>query len=174
MTSSNAMMIDYKKRKRACLLFLALYWPLFMVYLLVTRSPNYFTSRTVSGVVAYVHHNPYHWRGRSRDRIEPVIRYKVADSTYEYDNRYGIYMRSFKAGDSVIMVYTPGHPENAALVSIIGYWATADELMFSFLFCGLVVSLINVLYTPRLEEYDADEHETSDDDIDVLPSNHWL
>jgi hypothetical protein len=72
------------------------------------------------------------------------------------------------------MVYTPGHPENAALVSIIGYWATADELMFSFLFCGLVVSLINVLYTRRLEEYDADEHETSDDDIDVLPSNHWL
>ncbi len=168
------MKIDRRKVRKVALKFLCWYWIVFIIYLIMSREPAYFASPKVKGVVAYVHHNEYHWRGRSGDRIEPVIHYNVGDSTYEYDNRYGSYMRSFETGDSVTMVYSKSHPENAALVSLIGYWATTDELMFSFLCCGLVISLIYALYTPRIDGGDTESGEENGDDEEefvILPSN---
>src|SRR4051812_6709469 len=124
------MKIDRRKVKKVSFKFIGWYCAIFLVYLIMSREPAYLACPKVRGVVAYVHHNHYRWRGRSGDRIEPVIHYKVGDSTYEYDNRYGNYMRSFETGDSVTMVYVLGHPADAALVSLIGYWVSTDELMF--------------------------------------------
>jgi hypothetical protein len=171
------MEIDRRKVKKVSFTFLGCYWTIFIVYLILTRAPPYFTSPKARGIVAYVHHNQYHWQGKWHDRMEPVIHYIVGDSTYEYDNRIANYMRTFEKGEYVTIVYNASHPENAAIVSLIGYWASTDELMFSFLFSALIVSLITTLYTPKVEggEEQSDEGgENSEEEYVVLPSNHWL
>jgi len=165
------MKIDYKKVRRSIFIFLGSYFIIFILYLSITRTPSYFSCLKVKGVVAYVHHHTFKWKGRLNDRIEPVINYTVGDSVYIYDDRYTDYRRTFEAGDSVTIVYEPSDPGKAALVSPIGYWITTNEAMFSIIFCVLIVSLIKVLYTPRIHGGNNESDDNNEDNYVVLPSN---
>ena len=106
-----------------------LYLVIFSLYILFTRTPDYFESSTTKATI--------HYLKDSTGTPAPFAVYKYDSLTLKTDARY--LFRDYRDGDITTVIYSTGQPQVAAIYSIWGYWLTWQELIGS-------IVLIVVLY----------------------------
>jgi hypothetical protein len=124
-------------------LIISIYFILFLGVVLVTRTPDFFSGKITKGVVdtfvtKYV-------RAKSSSSFEsqpfPAISFKPANDTityYAYADR-NFYLRPFRVGDTVEVIYNPQIPGEASLYSFPYYWIGMIELWAGFFVLAFIL-----------------------------------
>jgi hypothetical protein len=106
---------------------LILYVVIFSLYVLFTRVPDYFDGELIKGVVAEA--------AFSKETNSPllVIEYNVGSETRQYKTHMW-FLKKYKPGQLVTIIYNPEHPSIASIYAFIGYWIRWPELIFTSIF----------------------------------------
>ena len=103
---------------------IALYLICFSSYLLFSRVPDYFDGDFIHGVVQKATF--------SYENKEPQLEidYRVGSNAYHYKTNTW-FLKSYKPGERVTIIYNPSSPEIASIYAFIGYWINWSELLFT-------------------------------------------
>lgn len=134
-------------RKKKYLAGLLLYLAAVSIYILVSRTPGYFSSEKTSGIVKHVYTNSY---GTSRARTDvynnPVVEYNVNGKLYSLFRENMWYMHEFSEGETLTVIYNPSDPADANIYLFISYWVTMTELFVMIMLFLPVVAFIEGQY----------------------------
>jgi hypothetical protein len=98
-----------------------IYWVLFfLVYLPLTREPDFFSSNRTKGIVINNWEAKFGYGRRSETHINPIVQYHVDSIAYLFSpddskNYFGL----FKEGEEVTIIYEKNNPGNSAILSLI-------------------------------------------------------
>ena len=143
--------IDHKKVNKVLLIAVVSFYALFIIYLLSSRKPNYFTSEKTVGKVVGISQQQMVSNGTLYIKKMPVIHFKSATDSVEFIYSDDEYLNSFHPGDEVSVVYKGEDVGQAAILAFIGYWITLNELMASLVACAIIAALIKAFYSPPLK-----------------------
>lgn len=92
--------------------------------MLFSREPDYFEGEYVNGVVSKATF--------SVKEKHPVlqVRYKAGSEEFTYTS-YRWYLRRYRRGETVTMIYNPSHPEAASIYAFVGYWILWKQLFYT-------------------------------------------
>ncbi|HWB23909.1 MAG TPA: DUF3592 domain-containing protein [Chitinophagaceae bacterium] len=100
-----------------------IYLVIFALYIVFTRTPDFFDSETTSATI--------HYAKDSAGNTIPFANYTVARQNLKIDARY--LFRDYYDGDACTVRYNTSQPKIAAVDSVWGYWITWQELMASII-----------------------------------------
>ena len=102
----------------------ALYIICFSAYVLFSRVPDYFDGDFIHGIVKAASSNSK----QVASALE--IEYHVGSEVLIYKTDMW-FLRTYKVGERVSMIYNPDNPEIASIYALIGYWVRWPELLFT-------------------------------------------
>ena len=120
-------------------------------YILFTRSPDYFEGDFIKGVVTQAGFDSTH------NQPSLNIQYHVGTETYTLTTTQW-FLKSYKQGEQVSIIYDPNKPGNASIYAFIGYWLRWNEL-FVTLGLFIVFFMAAVFITGKHSEQEDDEDE---------------
>ncbi len=111
---------------------LTLYFICYACYIFYTRQPDYFNGETTQATITI-----------NATTHKATAHYTIASKQYNTNADYPL--RKLQEGETINIIYNPSKPEDAAVLSVWGYWITWNELVFSaislFLLFQLAVSI---------------------------------
>lgn len=122
-----------------------IYWVLFfLVYLPLTREPDFFSSNRTKGIVINNWEAKFGYGRRSETHVNPIVQYHVDSIAYLFspDDRKN-YFGLFKEGEEVTIIYEKNNPGKSAILSLIVYWVDYIEIAMAL----LIISIISILYS---------------------------
>jgi hypothetical protein len=97
----------------------------FFCYILFTRVPDYFEGEYIQGKITKANFSDSH--------PNLSIDYRVGSQTFHYRTSMW-FLTTYKAGQTVTIIYNPSNPTEACIYAFIGYWIKWNELFFSSFF----------------------------------------
>lgn len=132
----------------------------FVCYALFSRVPDYFDGEFIKGVVTNASFSD------QKGSPELTIDYRVGSETFHYKTEMW-FLKKYKQGDAVEIIYNPSNPSSACIYAFIGYWIKWPELMFTaFFFIILFVSAVFITgknNTPAIKNDDERRKRRYDD-----------
>jgi len=106
-----------------------IYLVIFCIYILFTRTPDYFESETTGATIRFMKD--------STGTDAPFAVYTIGKDKLKTDARYAL--RSYVENEGCNVIYDTTQPQKAAVYAFWGYWITWQELIAS-------IVLVVVLY----------------------------
>lgn len=132
-------------------LIISIYIILFAGVVSVTRTPDFFTGKITKGVIDTFVTTHVHAKNSSfESQPFPAISFKPANDSityYAYADR-NFYLRPFRVGDTVKVIYNPQIPGEASLYSFPYYWFGIIELwagLFALAFILIIFATQKVI-----------------------------
>jgi len=120
-----------------------LYLVCFGCYILFTRQPDYFDGEKSPAVIKWLPDSISH-------KNIPQAVYSDGLKQHAIDARY--FLRNWKEGDKLEVIYESGSPDKAAVYAFLGYWITWGELLATILiYLALFQIAISVTKNPTPE-----------------------
>ena len=125
-------------------IFLIVVVLLYAMFILFTRTPDFFSGKFTKGKVSKLSDVTYLYRESIPDTIvlNPVVEYTVNGVKYVFHDDVANWPPVYKLGEEVTIIYDPKNPKNAYLYAWIGYWLNVSEFFIAF----LVVSIPLAIY----------------------------
>jgi hypothetical protein len=123
-------------------LIISIYIILFAGVVSATRTPDFFSGKITKGVIDTFVTTQVHTRSSSfESQPFPAISFKPANDSiiyYAYADR-NFYLRPFRVGDTVDVIYNPQIPGEASLYSFPYYWIGIIELWAGFFVLAFIL-----------------------------------
>lgn len=119
------------------------YFPIFILYTLFTRQPDFFDSEKTVGNIHLVQNQ--------KDNINQAIaHFAIGKKSYSTDATFPL--RWFKEGERVEILYETEKPEKAQVYCWWGYWIKPSEIFYTLLFfCCLYAVAVFITNSPTPE-----------------------
>lgn len=138
-------MAKSKRNKKLLKIIWIIYWVGFVVYILLSRSPNFFTGKITRGRVVDINERTYRAGSRSETHRIPVVFFYINSEERSWSDETINYLGTYSIGDKVTMIYNPRHPEEACMLTLLGYWLNLSEIFIGFLIILIITALITVV-----------------------------
>ncbi len=104
-----------------------MYLAIFSSYVLFTRVPDYFEGEYIKGVVSSA--------SFSAENNSPllIVDYNAGSEKLRYQTNMW-FLRKYKPGEIVTIIYNPADPAVSSIYAFIGYWIRWRELIFTSAF----------------------------------------
>ncbi|QNA43035.1 DUF3592 domain-containing protein [Lacibacter sediminis] len=123
-------------------LIISIYIILFAGVVSVTRTPDFFSGKITNGVIDTFVTTHVHVKNSSfESQPFPAISFKPANDSiiyYAYADR-NFYLRPYRVGDIVKVIYNPQIPGEASLYSFPYYWIGMIELWSGFFVLAFIL-----------------------------------
>lgn len=122
------------------LILLAVFYVAFIIYILRSRTPDYFSSEKGRGVVTGIYAQQITESGTTYVKRRPIIHFSTTTDSVEFIFSDAQYLSTFEPGDEVTVVYQGRDEGQAAVEAFFGYWLTLNELMASLIVTATMIS----------------------------------
>ncbi len=120
-----------------------LYLVCFGCYIIFTRDPDYFDGEKSPAVIQWM-------TDSATGRAIPKAVFSDGRKEHAIDARY--FLREFRGGEKVEVIYESDRPDKAAVYMFWGYWLTWGELMATvFIYIALFQVAVAVTKNPTAE-----------------------
>jgi hypothetical protein len=117
----------------------------FIIYLLYSRTPDYFAGSRTEGVVVDIYDMTIRAGKAYAKRSSPIVSYYVDSVEYRFYSEKESYMGLYKKGDKVTMIYNHNNPEEACILGLIGYWINITEFIFALFLLAFITLFATVI-----------------------------
>ena len=128
-----------------------LYLAIFSFYVLFTRIPDYFEGEYIKGVVSQASFSS------SNNAPLLVVDYNVGSEKLQYKTNEW-FLKKYKAGDAVTIIYNPAEPSVASIYAIIGYWVKWPELILTAVFFIILFIAAKTITGNNGNEHNSDQN----------------
>ena len=128
-----------------------LYLAIFSFYVLFTRIPDYFEGDYIKGVVSQASFSS------SNNAPLLVVDYNVGSEKLQYKTNEW-FLKKYKAGDAVTIIYNPAEPTVASIYAIVGYWVKWPELLLTAVFFVILFIAAKTIAGNNGTEHNSDQN----------------
>ncbi len=128
-----------------------LYLVIFSLYVLFTRIPDYYEGEYIKGVVSQASFSS------SNNTPLVVVDYNVGSEKLQYKTNTW-FLKKYKPGQIVTIIYNPAEPSVSCIYAFIGYWVKWPELILTAVFF-----IILFIAAKTITGNNGDEHLTDEE-----------
>jgi hypothetical protein len=125
--------------------FWIVYWCFFIIYVLMSRTPDYFSGTKAPGRVVDIYKRITYHKGSYVIHKDPIVSFYVDSVEYKWSTEDMNLMGWYSVGDKVTMIYNPNNPNEAYMVTFFGYWFQITEVFIAFLIVAIITLFITVV-----------------------------